>query len=175
VGFDRGATERGKAATNRRTTVAEAAGLLGISAEAVRGRIRRGTLPVEREDGAVYVLLELPVDDRTTAGQSRTTDDRPGDRPQSDSTALISAKDETIATLRDQLEAERQAHSEARRIIAGLVERLPPQLEAPSQGSESPVTDPGRGPAHTPTEPAAGTHSEAEGAQRPWWRRLLGG
>jgi hypothetical protein len=41
-----------------RTTVAEAAEILGISAEAVRGRIRRGTLPVERESGTVYVLLD---------------------------------------------------------------------------------------------------------------------
>ncbi len=48
----------------------------------------------------------------------------------------ISAKDETIATLRDQLEAERQAHAEARRIIAGLVERIP-AIEAPQQASEA--------------------------------------
>ena len=60
----------------RRTTVSEAASILGISAEAVRGRIRRGTLPVEREGGAVYVLLEGEPKDRTTADQSRTTADK---------------------------------------------------------------------------------------------------
>ena len=55
----------------RRTTVAEAARLLGISAEAVRGRIRRGTLPVEREEGTVYVLLEGVAEDRTDADRPR--------------------------------------------------------------------------------------------------------
>jgi hypothetical protein len=56
---------------------------------------------------------------------------------QSDSAALISAKDETIATLRDQLEAERQAHAEARRLLMAALERIPPQLEATSEARES--------------------------------------
>ncbi len=138
----------------RRTTVAEAAEVLGISAEAVRGRVRRGTLPVERERGTVYVLLDYPADDRTTGDQPRTT----GDRPPSDSTALISAKDETIATLRDQLEAERQAHAEARRIIAGLVERIPPAIEAPG----APET--------------VDSEAASEGTEpRSWWRRMMFG
>jgi hypothetical protein len=55
----------------RRTTVVEAAEILGISAEAVRGRIRRGTLLVERQGGTVYVLLDTPADDRTTDDQTR--------------------------------------------------------------------------------------------------------
>jgi len=62
------------------------------------------------------------------------------DQPQTDTTALISAKDETIAALRDQLEAERQAHAEAREIIAGLVERIP-AIEVPSnEPAELPET-----------------------------------
>ena len=36
-------------------------------------------------------------------------------------------------TLREQLNAERRAHTEAKRIIAGLAERIPPQIEAPSE------------------------------------------
>jgi hypothetical protein len=43
-----------------------------------------------------------------------------------------------VAYLREQLQAERQAHAEARRIIAGLVERIP-AIEAPSDERESPV------------------------------------
>ena len=63
----------------RRTTVAEAAEVLGISAEAVRGRIRRGTLPVEREGGTVYVLLDprpipvRPATSRVRPATNRTT------------------------------------------------------------------------------------------------------
>ena len=68
--------------------------------DAVRKRIARGTLESEKADGKVYVWL----DDGT---------------PRSDNDALISSKDETINVLREQLDAERQAHAEARRIPAG--------------------------------------------------------
>jgi hypothetical protein len=43
--------------TNR-LTVADAGRLLGLSAEAVRMRIKRGTLASEEVDGTVYVLLD---------------------------------------------------------------------------------------------------------------------
>jgi hypothetical protein len=79
-------------------------------------RVKRGTLRSERRGGRMFVSL----------GPSQP-DDRP-DEP----TALISTKDELIATLSEQLEAERQAHAEARRIIAGLVERIP-AIEPPSR------------------------------------------
>jgi chromosome segregation ATPase len=110
----------------RRTTVSEAAEILGISAEAVRGRIRRGTLRVEREGGRVYVLLEKAPEDRTTADQSRTTDDRPGDR-----TDLL------IAELQDRVRSLEEANRENRRIIAALTSRIP-AIEAPSEARESP-------------------------------------
>jgi septal ring factor EnvC (AmiA/AmiB activator) len=107
--------------SRQRVTVAQAAEILGVTVEAIRGRIKRGTLEHERHSGTVYVLLDA---------------DQSTNRLQSDSAALISAKDETISTLRDQLEAERQAHAEARRIIAGLVERIP-AIEAPAEASEA--------------------------------------
>ena len=112
----------------RRTTVAEAAEILGISAEAVRGRIRRGTLPVEREGGTVYVLLEVATEDRTTTDQSRMTDDRPDDR-----TDLL------IAELQDRVRSLEEANRENRRIIAALTSRIP-AIEPPSDASEAPET-----------------------------------
>jgi hypothetical protein len=121
----------------RRTTVDEAARTLGISAEAVRGRIRRGTLPVEREGGRVYVLLEGAPEGRTTDDQPRTTGDRTSDRSQSDASALISSKDETIASLREQLEQANERDRENRRLLAAALERIPPQLEAPPEARES--------------------------------------
>ena len=75
---------------------------------------------------------------------------------------------ELVAVLREQLAAERQAHAEARRIIAGLVERIP-AIEAPSDERESPERT---GPSDTPTETSTGAQ---EGVQRPWWRRVFGG
>jgi hypothetical protein len=156
----------------RRTTVAEAARILGISAEAVRGRIRRGTLPVEREDGTVYVLLEGIAEDRPNGDQPRTTGDRTDDRTQSDSPALISEMRDRIDSLERQLELERQANAEHRRLLAAALERIPPQLEAPSDERDAPETaeeQQGRG--HQPRPEAPGAQ---EGVRRPWWRRVFG-
>jgi hypothetical protein len=160
VGEDRSQTSR------QRVTVAQAAEILGVTVEAVRGRIKRETLEHERHSGTVYVLL--PADQMPTGHQP--DDDQPTDRLQSASAALISAKDETIVTLRDQLEAERQAHAEARRIIAGLVERIP-AIEAPREASGPPETVEEE-PETAEPHPAKG--EAREGAQRPWWRKLIG-
>jgi hypothetical protein len=160
VGEDQSQTGR------QRLTVAEASAVLGVTVEAVRGRIKRGTLDHERTDKGVFVFLEA---DQTT-DRPRPDTDQTADRSRSDSDALISAKDETIATLRDQLEAERQAHAEARRIIAGLVERIP-ALEPPADSAPDAPGSPERGEAGgagggVPEEPEMAT-------SRPWWRRLF--
>ncbi len=135
-------------ATNQRVTVPEAAELLGITVEAVRMRIKRATLRSERQGGRVFVLLgpERPTEQTT---------ERTG--PAEDRTA------ELIDTLREQLQAERQAHAEARRIIAGLVERIPAAIEAPAEAREASE-------GASPHSATAGPHSEAQATQRPWWR-----
>jgi hypothetical protein len=148
----------------RRTTVAEAAEILGISAEAVRGRIRRGTLPVEREGGTVYVLLDESKPGRTTTDQSRTTADQPTDR-----TDLL------IAALREQLAQANERDRENRRIIAALTQRIP-AIEAPAEaspdapGAPTEATEqPGR------VEPQASVEGAQEGAEhRSWWQRWFG-
>ncbi len=140
------------ATTQRRVPVAEAAKALGISEGAVRMRVKRGTLPSTREGGRLYVLLNT----EPTPDPERTHD----------------RTSELIAALREQLQAERQAHAEARRIIAGLVERMPaieaPQ-EPPADERESDLTaSPGPQRGTTPGD-------QDRPAQRPWWRRVFGG
>jgi flagellar motility protein MotE (MotC chaperone) len=139
--------------------VSEAADALGITVDAVRSRVKRGSIAHVREGGRVYVLLDA---DEARPGRDQDTDQ--GTREPEDRTA------ELIATLREQLEAERQAHAEARRIIAGLVERIP-AIEAPQEPSEAAETveqEPER------TEPRPVTVESQEGVQRPWWRRWFG-
>ena len=84
MGEDRSATEQGQ--DRRRVTVAEASEILGITAEAVRTRIKRGKLdsikdPPDRS-GTVYVLLEVdqtsPNAGPTVEGQDQTTDQTEG-------------------------------------------------------------------------------------------------
>src|SRR5215208_7730963 len=122
------AVEGDRTGGERRTTVSEAAAILGISAEAVRGRIRRGTIPVEREGGTVYVLIEGTERNRTTDDQSRTTGEQPSDR-----TDLL------IAELQDRVRSLEEANRENRRIIAALTSRIP-AIEAPSESPEAPET-----------------------------------
>jgi len=117
--------------TRRRLTVTEAADALGVTVDAVRSRIKRGTIAHVRAGGRVYVLLG---DDEGRPGHDQGTDQGgQGTTTPEDRTA------ELIATLREQLQAERQAHAEARRIIAGLVERIP-AIEAPQEASEASET-----------------------------------
>jgi len=119
--------------TRQRLSVAEAADALGITVDAVRSRLKRGTIDHERKGGRVYVLLGA---DEARPGHNQDTDQvsDQGARESEDRTA------ELITTLREQLQAERQAHAEARRLLAAALERIPPQLEAPSEVRESDVS-----------------------------------
>ncbi len=145
--------------------------MLGISTGAVRNRLSRGTLASTKEDGTVYVLL--PADMSRDA--DRDTYDTPGGMPPSDSDVLTSELRDRLRYDEGQLEAERQAHAEARRIIAGLVERIPPAIEAPSGGRESPETLAQA----EETQEMGQPHPDSEAAEaqrdavRPWWRRLI--
>ena len=153
-----------------RFTVPEAARALGISPEAVRNRLSRGTLDSIKENGTVYVLLENDMARSTTDtpnDRPRSTAGTPGDTPDAH-VALVAAKDETINLLRSQLEAEREANRENRRIIAGLVQRVP-ELEAPRNGHETATVEPDREQHRPSTEgPQEGT------GRRSWWRTWFG-
>jgi hypothetical protein len=81
-----------------------------------------------------------------------------------DSDALVSELRSHDATLKKQLEANR----ENRRIIAALTSRIP-EIEAPSEDSESST----EGMAQADRGMAEDTTQEA--TARPWWQRLLGG
>jgi hypothetical protein len=87
---------------------------------------------------------------------------------QPDSAALTSELRDRLRYVEEQLEAERQAHAEARRLLMAALERIPPQLEAPpGEARESPERAPeGQSDVTAPPEPQ-------EGVQRPWWRRLF--
>jgi excisionase family DNA binding protein len=157
--------------TRQRLTVQEAAEVLGTSVDAVRMRVRRGSLDSARgDDGRVYVWVN--VDESETKHE-----------PNGESTALVSAKDETIRVLTEQLQAERQAHAEARRLLAAALERIPPQLEAPQEPSGGPesavVGQEGAQPRSSttrPEEPADALGGPRSGTARgSWWRRMFGG
>ena len=112
-------------------------------------RARRGTLEAERDaNGRLYVWLDT---------------DETRDEP----SAQVSEMRGRIEDLREQLAAERQAHSEARRLLAAALERIP-AIEAPPdsapQAPDSAMEGEGRGsvpPEPQTTEPPPG-----------WWETL---
>ena len=129
--------------TRQRLNAREAAEALGISVDAVRMRVRRGTLEAEHDaNGRLHVWVDT-------------------DEPQPDSSALISELRDHLEDLRTQLEAERQAHSEARRLLAAALERIPPALEPP----ESPVSP---GPKDTAETTTQASGEAQEGSERPF-------
>ncbi len=155
--------------SGNRVSVYEAAEVMGVTVDAIRKRISRGTIQHERdEEGRVWVLLD--------ADQDATSKARDNDRSQSDAATLISEMRDRIDSLEHQLErVQAQAEErdrENRRLLAAALERIPPQLEAP----ESPETveeAPDR------AEPRSAARGAQEGTQRPrsrpWWRRIIGG
>ncbi len=162
-----------------RLTVPEASRALGLTEGAIRQRIQRGTLKnVRDEEGRVYVLVNRDDD--------HDDDHDDADKPPGSTrfNSHYNGFSETVEILknqneflRDQLNQEREANRENRRIIAGLVQRVP-ELEAPSAAREGgePTTE-------RPGGTAEGRHdTDRENAPEPseerhrsWWRRLIDG
>ena len=155
-------------------SVYEAADALGITVDAIRKRIQRGTIAHRRgEDGRVWVLLDAASNLRDPANSTVADTGEPAYRPQ--------ARDELVDSLKDQVEYLRQVIEmrdlELQRkdsIIAALTQRIPeleplrePPQEPPS-ASETPSDDSAAGKGDVPPN--------EEGAQdlRPWYRRFFG-
>jgi hypothetical protein len=149
-------------ANRERLTVAQAAAALGITEGAVRSRIKRGTLPTVKEGGTVYVLLG----GGTSQANQTTNADVPGAQ-----SALIEALRDQIEDLRRERDEWREQARMTDRLLSAAMERIPPQLEAPSEPRESPETAE-EGPQRTERRPT--TVESQEGVQRPWWRRVFG-
>jgi hypothetical protein len=111
-------------------------------------RVKRGTLPSTREGGRLYVVLHT---------EPTIEPQRPHDR-----TA------ELIATLREQLEAEREANRENRRIIAALTSRIPELPPAASQESPEP-REPHASAVTDEEAEAAVSGPREEPTERRWW------
>ncbi len=154
--------------------ITTAARALGTSESAVRKRLQRGTLAGGKDaDGRWYVVLNgVDTQDDTGIPPSPQQDDS---GTPAEASAVVAALQQTIDLLTDQLhEKDEQlrrlleAEAEQRRIIAGLMARLPELPERVDSGipASSPVQDNGvtAQPQASPAPPAP--------PRRPWWRRL---
>src|SRR5215217_2840521 len=108
----------------RLLTVHEAADHLGLTVEAVRSRIKRGTLDKEKDpDGTVYVVVEDGAGDRARPGVDQSTD-------QATAQPLI------VTRLENEVEWLRREVERKDTIIMSLSQSIA-SLEAPREPSES--------------------------------------
>jgi DNA-binding transcriptional MerR regulator len=138
-----------------RISVAEAAKQLEVTQEAIRARIRRGTIKHEKgEDGKTYVYLtEEQIHDQHGANA-----------------VVNGVVNDYITTLKSEIESLKKDRElwqeEARRkdtIIMALTNRIP-ELEAAPEAAESPL--------RAPEETDRG-QVPPDGEKRSWWRRVF--
>jgi hypothetical protein len=153
-----------------RVTVQEAARRLGITESAVRKRATRRQLRSEKvmegKRNRLYIFLDTDQDKFQESFRERYVRSME-DQRSSDTTALISAKDETIAALREQLEQANERDRENRRIIAALTSRIPELPAAASPASEEPEESPETSREHGGTFKVIDAHSDRPGAREP--------
>ena len=153
----------------------QAARVLGLSVDAIRKRVQRGTIPYEKDPaGRVTILLDSPDAHSTLPDDLQ---DSTGLRP--DAERLIAARDELVEELQDQvafLRRELEARTEeARRkdhIIMSLTQRVP-ELEPPRDEPHAPetVSETAEG---TDTPPDRGDRETGVQRRSSWWRRFFG-
>jgi hypothetical protein len=178
VGEDRARTESGESRDRpgdemARLNVAEAARRLGISEDGIRKRVQRGQIPHERDDDGRLFVWVSPGETRDAVSHDRDTLSHD---------VLVEELRAHNTTLREQLEAERQAHAEARRSLAAALERIP-AIEAPSKPPGTPTeaaTDTERAEPHPAgretQEPSEALGGPGSGTVRgSWWARIFRG
>jgi DNA repair exonuclease SbcCD ATPase subunit len=156
MGIDRSETKQRQ--DRRRVTVAEASEILGITAEAVRTRIKRGKLDFVKEPpdrtGTVYVLLQAdqtrPNADPTSQGQDKTTDQTTElietlREQVAYLQGVIATRDQELALRAEEIRRRDTALEREQQLTAMFADRLQ-ELEAPVTSSESRESDASLGP-----------------------------
>ena len=160
----------------RRVPVEEAAKILGITDNAVRKRIERGTLRSVRDGDVRYVLLETDMP-RHAADESGYAADMSAGMPSDQASTMRRLEDEVrflrelVRARDDELRREREAREEVLRrhdtIVLRMTERIP-ELE-PARDARDASQTASEGAGKTDVPPADG---EPHG--RSWWRRFFG-
>ncbi len=164
--------------TDRRLTamtVAEAAQALGLTSDAIRAKIRRGTMSgFKADDDTWRVLVDQPGDatptdqgqtpDTTSADPGQTTTDPPTDAH----LQLIEHMEQEIGYLRTEL-AQRSHELATERERSDILQREAlGRIEALTVGTTPPGTSP-----EAPGSPRS--DGTGQGGIWTWWKRVLGG
>jgi hypothetical protein len=146
-----------------RLTVPDAAKLLGVTPEAIRQRIRRGTIEYEQDEGGRYYVFLGPTED-VQNGVQNGTQGVPNDVHKDSQDPSEDLRD-YVDTLKRELEIRNEELKRKDTIIMSLTQRIP-EIEASREPSEAPVK---------PSEDAGKGETPPDTEKRSWWRRLLEG
>jgi hypothetical protein len=149
--------------TQTPVSVAEAAQLLNLSAEAVRSRVQRGTLASTKVDGKVYVLLD--------SDQARPSDHLSGEQTGDErhpNEHLSGDQTEFIASLQEQVDWLRREVERKDTLLMSLMQRIP-ELEPPSEPSGG-----SQAAAEEPSSTRAPAEQPKPSERRSWWREFFG-
>lgn len=148
-----------------RLTVAEAAERLGVTQDAVRKRMARGTIRHARgEDGRIYVYLDAFEEASKTVqndGQDRTS-----------KTVQDGDQDRYVESLEDQIRFLRQELERKDALLLNMTEAMKAlgPAQEPRDGRETATGD-AEG---SKPRPATGGAQEAAEPRASWWRRWFG-
>jgi hypothetical protein len=161
-----GETSRETRRIGQRHTVKEAAEVLGTTVDAVRGRIRRGTLHSLKLDGVVYVLLDATSREQQNDQSEAEADD--ARQLTGDEAGLAADQSELVGELRGQIDWLRREVERKDTIIMSLTQRIP-ELEAPPAPRDAPETASPRSDRSTAPE-----DTQEPAQRRSWWRQFFG-
>ncbi len=150
----------GQAADQATThTITDAARLLGVSENAVRKRIRRGTLPAYKEGDRWLVAIPGQVGDQPPATDLANDQVAAATGQATDLAAAITP----LAALIERLTAENRELAEAATIWQVRAHHLEEQMKQLTAGQDAPIAAPAPRPTTEAAEPAADTSA-------PWWK-----
>ena len=135
-----------------RLTVTDAAKLLNITPEAIRQRIRRGSIQYEQDESGKYYVYVTPSE---------------GVENNVRNNADYAALQDHIETLKRELEQRNEELRRKDHLLAAALERIP-ALEESSEQRDVPVKDSEEAGKGTPPE------QQEPSQRRSWWRAFFG-
>jgi len=146
-------------------SVAQAANRLGITQDAVRKRIARGTIRHGKDqEGRIFVYLDTLFERESKTDQANGQD-------RESKTVLDDDQDKYTRSLEDQIHFLRRELERKDTIIMSLTQRIP-ELEASPEPREGHVTASEEAAEGTTTAPP---EQEEPSQRRSWWREFFFG
>ena len=144
-----------------RISVAQAANRLGITQDAVRKRIARGTIRHEKDhEGHIFVYLD------TFESESKT--DQANGQDRESKTVSDANQDKYTRSLEDQIDFLRRELERKDTIIMALSQRIP-ELEGSPEPREAHMTD-----SEETAKDKVPPEQQEPSQRRSWWRAFFG-